>query len=59
MGSLCLAGQLTAQTPQLELQSVRVEKESAGYVSFVPEESVFPQALKNFDRMRAMAGNTT
>ena len=34
-------------------------KKKALYVSFVPEESVFPQALKNFERMRAMAGNTT
>ena len=29
------------------------------YVSFVPEESVFPQALQNFEQMRIVAGNTT
>ena len=29
------------------------------YVSFVPEESVFPQALQNFEKMRVVAGNTT
>jgi hypothetical protein len=29
------------------------------YVSFVPEESVFPQGLQNFERMKVMAGNTT
>lgn len=28
------------------------------YVSFVPEESVFPEALQNFERMRVKAGNT-
>jgi dolichyl-phosphate-mannose-protein mannosyltransferase len=27
------------------------------YVSFVPEESVFPQALQNFEQMRVMSGN--
>jgi hypothetical protein len=34
-------------------------EKKALYVSFVPEESVFPQALQNFERMRVMAGNTT
>ena len=29
------------------------------YVSFVPEESVFPRALQNFEQMRIMAGNAT
>jgi TolB-like protein len=28
-------------------------------VSFVPEESVFPQALQNFEQMQVVAGNTT
>ena len=28
-------------------------------MSFVPEESVFPQALQNFEQMRIVAGNTT
>jgi len=35
------------------------QEKKALYVSFVPEESVFPQTLQNFERMRVMAGNTT
>jgi hypothetical protein len=33
-------------------------EKKALYVSFVPEESVFPQALQNFEGMRVKAGNT-
>jgi hypothetical protein len=29
------------------------------YVSFVPEESVFPKAVQNFEQMRVLAGNGT
>ena len=29
------------------------------YLGYVPEESVFPQALENFERMRVLAGNVT
>jgi len=42
-----------------EMAQVFLPEKKALYVSFVPEESVFPQALQNFERMRAMAGNTT
>ena len=42
-----------------EIAQVFLPEKKALYVSFVPEESVFPQALQNFERMRAMAGNTT
>jgi hypothetical protein len=28
------------------------------YITFVPEEAVFPQALQNFERMRSIAGDT-
>ena len=34
-------------------------EKKALYVSFVPEESVFLQALQNFERMRVKFGNTT
>jgi hypothetical protein len=38
---------------------VFLPEKKALYVSFVSEESVFLQALQNFERMRVMAGNTT
>jgi hypothetical protein len=38
---------------------VFLPEKKALYVSFIPEESVFPKALENFDRMKVMAGNTT
>ena len=34
-------------------------EKTALYLSFVPEESVFPQALQNFEQMRVLAGNAT
>jgi hypothetical protein len=34
-------------------------EEKALYVSFVSDESVFSQALRHFERMRVLAGNTT
>jgi len=42
-----------------EIARVFPPEKTALYVSFVPEESVFSQALRNFERMRVMAGNTT
>jgi hypothetical protein len=38
---------------------VFLPEKKALYVSFVSEESVFLQALQNFERMKVMAGNTT
>jgi hypothetical protein len=51
----------SADKPDGTAQIARVfpPQGKALYVSFVPAESVFPQALQNFDRMRVMAGNTT
>ena len=43
----------------VEIAGVFPPEKTALYVSFVPEESVFSQALRNFERMRVMAGNTT
>ena len=34
-------------------------EKKALYVGFIAKESVFPQGLRNFERMRVMAGNTT
>jgi len=42
-----------------EIAKVFLPEKKALYVSFVPGESVFPQALQNFEQMRVMAGNTT
>jgi hypothetical protein len=42
-----------------EIAGVFPSGKKALYVSFVSDESVFPQALQNFERMRVMAGNTT
>ena len=42
-----------------EIARVFPPEKKALYVSFVPEESVFSQALQNFERMRVLAGNTT
>jgi Dolichyl-phosphate-mannose-protein mannosyltransferase len=51
----------SADRPDAAAEITRVfpPEKTALYVSFVSEESVFPQALQNFERMRAMAGNTT
>ena len=51
----------SADRPDAAAEITRVfpPEKTALYVSFVPEESVFPQALRNFERMRVMAGNTT
>jgi hypothetical protein len=51
----------SANSPDAATGIARVfpSKQKALYVSFVPEESVFPKALENFERMRVMAGNTT
>jgi len=51
----------SADRPDAATESARVflpEKEAL-YVSFTAEQSVFLQALENFERMRVMAGNTT
>jgi hypothetical protein len=53
--------QWSADTPHAAAGMSRVfppEKKTL-YVSFVPEESVFSQALQNFERMRVEAGNST
>jgi hypothetical protein len=42
-----------------EIAQVFPPEKIALYLSFVPEESVFPQALRNFERMRVLAGNAT
>jgi len=42
-----------------EIARVFPPEKTALYVGFVPEESVFPEALGNFERMRVMAGDTT
>jgi hypothetical protein len=42
-----------------EIARVFPPEKTALYVGFVPEESVFPEALRNFERMRVMAGDTT
>jgi hypothetical protein len=42
-----------------EIARVLPPEKTALYVSFVPEESIFSQALRNFERMRLLAGNTT
>jgi hypothetical protein len=41
-----------------EIARVFPPEKTALYVSFVPEESVFSQALRNFERIRVVAGNT-
>jgi hypothetical protein len=41
------------------IETVFAPEKKALYVGFVPGESVFPQALQNFERIRVMAGNTT
>ena len=42
-----------------EVTRVFPSKKKALYVSFVSQESVFSQAVQNFERMRATAGDTT
>jgi len=42
-----------------EIAQVFPPEKTVLYLSFVPEESVFPQALQNFERMRVLAGNAT
>jgi len=42
-----------------EIAQVFPSEKTALYLSFVPEESVFPQALQNFEQMRVLAGNAT
>ena len=42
-----------------EIARVFLPEKEALYVSFTAEQSVFSQALENFERMRSMAGNTT
>jgi hypothetical protein len=42
-----------------EIATVFPSEKTALYLSFVPEESVFPQTLRNFERMRVLAGNAT
>ncbi len=51
----------SADKPDASAQIVRVfpPGREALYVSFVAEESVFPQTLQNFERMRVVAGNAT
>ena len=39
-----------------EIAQVFPPEKTALYLSFVPEESAFPQALQNFERMRVLAG---
>jgi hypothetical protein len=41
-----------------EIARVFPAEKTALYVGFVPEESVFSQALLNFERMRVVAGNS-
>lgn len=38
---------------------VFVPEKNALYIGFVRDESVFPQALQNFERMKVIAGDTT
>ena len=42
-----------------EIARVFPPEKTALYVSFVPEESVFSQALQNFERMRVVVAKTT
>jgi len=42
-----------------EIEQVFPSEKKALYVSFVSAESVFPQAVRNFEQMRATAGDTT
>ncbi len=51
----------SADKPDASAQIMRVfpPGREALYVSFVPEESVFPQALQNFEQMRIVAGSAT
>jgi hypothetical protein len=51
----------SADTPDAAVETARLFPPGTKslYVSFVPEEAVFPQALQNFERMRMMAGDTT
>ena len=51
----------SAEKPDASAEIMRVfpPGSEALYVSFVPEESVFPQALQNFERMSIVAGSVT
>ncbi|PYK08158.1 MAG: hypothetical protein DME65_14605 [Verrucomicrobia bacterium] len=43
----------------VEIERVFPPEKKVLYVSFVPEESVFSQALRNFEQMKVTAGDTT
>jgi hypothetical protein len=43
----------------VEIAQLFPPDKTALYLGYVPEESVFPQALQNFERMRVLAGNVT
>jgi hypothetical protein len=51
----------SADRPDASAQVARAfpPQEKALYISFVAEESVFSQAVRNFQQMRVMAGDTT
>jgi hypothetical protein len=51
----------SADKPDASAQIMQVfpPRREALYVSFVPKESVFPQALQHFEQMRVVAGNGT